>query len=157
MLDDDAIARYARQIVVPGIGASGQEKLLAATVFVSGDARGVAQARLYLEAAGLRVRDDDPASADVAIVAGTGSVPAPLLSSLASGSAPVCWYALEDDGFTAGVHPGAEMPPSSPDLAPPRDARTARLHDAAACEAASAACAIVLGLPLRGGTFRFQC
>lgn len=155
MLDDDAIARYARQIVVPGIGASGQQKLLAATVFVSGDTRGVAQARLYLEAAGLRVTADDPASADVAIVAGAGSVPPSLLSSLASGRIPVCWYALAEDGFTAGVHPGAALPVPAP--APPRDAESARLHDAAACEAASAACAIVLGLPLRGGTFRFQC
>jgi hypothetical protein len=147
MLDDDAIARYARQIVVPGIGASGQEKLLATTVLVAGHARGVAQARLYLEAAGVRVIDNDHdlATANVVLVAGVESLAPSLLASLSSSEKPVCWYVLDADGFTSGVHPDAPLPARA---VPPSPAPS-ELHDAAACDAASLACAIAIGLPHR--------
>lgn len=161
MLGDDAIARYARQIVVPGVGASGQEKLLATTVLIVGDARGVAQAAVYLEAAGLRVRDGDPSHADLAhadlaradlvVVAGTGSLAAPLLEWLRSCGKPVCWYAIEADGFTAGVHPEAPLPSNDQPLP-----AAAEWHDVAACDAASLACAIAAGLPHRRGLVRFR-
>jgi molybdopterin/thiamine biosynthesis adenylyltransferase len=55
LLDDAAIERYARQIVVPGIGAAGQEKLLESTVLLVGHPRGCATAALYLRAAGVNV------------------------------------------------------------------------------------------------------
>lgn len=154
MLDDDAIARYARQIVVPGIGAAGQEKLLAATVMVAGHPRGAAQARLYLEAAGLRVVDAPGPSVDVIVLAGTASVAPALRSSLAAGSVRVCWYEAGGDGFTAGVHPAAPLP-CTPSAAAAGDGDDA-VHDAAACDAAGLACAIVLGLAHREGPDRFE-
>lgn len=151
MLDDDAIARYARQIVVPGIGAAGQQKLLAATVMVAGHPRGAAQARLYLQAAGLRVVEAPGPSVDVVVVAGTASVAPALRSSLAAGSVPVCWYEAGGDGFTAGIHPAAPLP-CTPSTGDADDA----IHDAAACDAAGLACAIVLGLAHREGPDRFE-
>ena len=36
-LDDAALTRYARQVIIPGLGAAGQERLLAARVLVIGD------------------------------------------------------------------------------------------------------------------------
>lgn len=152
MLDDDAIARYARQIVVPGIGASGQEKLLATTVLVTGHARGVAQARLYLEAGGVRVIEDNVAAADVILLAGVEALAPSLLASLVSSGKPVCWYVLDADGFTSGVHPDAPLPSQE---APPSPPSTA-LHDAAACDAASVACAIAIGLPHRRHATRWN-
>ena len=163
MLGDDAIARYARQIVVPGIGAVGQERLLATTVIVAGHPRGVAQATLYLEAAGVRVvghERHELEDAQVAIVAGVDSIADPLLALLASCGKPVCWYRIDGDGFTSGVHPESPLPssPSSPSCpaCPASPASPAEWHDAAACDTAAIACAIILGLPHRRGPFHFQ-
>lgn len=153
MLSDDAITRYARQIIVAGIGAAGQEKLLATTVLVVGHPRGAAQAKLYLEAAGVHVVADSPKSADIAIVAGTGSVSSALLSSLAELSVPVCWYCISDDGFVAGVHPVAPLPASPPAH---NAGHILELHDVAACDAAGTACAIALGLAHREDPLRFN-
>lgn len=155
MLDDDAIARYARQIIVPGIGAAGQERLMAATVLVLGSTRGMEQARLYLEAAGATTVDDAARDADLAIVAGVADAPPDLLRALAAATRPVCWYALHDEGFTAGVHPAAPLPlhlqaDSSP------DATSDPRHDAAACDAAAVACAILIGLGHRQGPVHFD-
>lgn len=154
MLADHAIERYARQIVVPGIGATGQERLLAATVLVVGDERGCRQAALYLEAAGVGVRRDtaDRASADLVVVADTGSLDPAARESLLRLGLPLCWYVTGDDGFRSGVHPASPLPPT----APGRDQAGSALQDAAACDAAAVACAVLLGLPCRQDTVRFD-
>ena len=152
MLDDDAIARYARQIVVPGIGAAGQEKLLRTTVLVVGHPRAVAQATLYLDAAGVRVTGAGAGEADVAVLAGVASVSPALLAALASSSLPLCWYCVDAHGFTAGVHPSAPLPAAPQECAHEPDA----VHDVAACDAAACACAIALGLAHRDGPVRFD-
>ena len=148
MLDDQSIARYARQIVVPGIGAAGQEKLLAATARVVGSARGCEQAARYLRAAGMRVTDG-AAGFDIAIVADVASLDDATLRILARSGRAVCWYELDAQGFRCGVHPNAPLPAvGAHDGAPDREEREERAeHDAAACDAAALACAIVLGLP----------
>jgi hypothetical protein len=150
MLDDEAIERYARQVVVPGIGASGQERLMATTVLVIGHPRGAAQAALYLQAAGARVRSEILGDSDLVIVAGAEFVDAALLASLASSGRPICWYVLDDDACTVGVHPHAPLPL----LASTSGAR-AEWHDVCACDAASLACAIAIGLPHRREATRF--
>lgn len=158
MLDDDAIARYARQIIIPGVGAAGQQKLLQSTVLVVGDARGCGQASLYLRAAGVTVVEwpaGAVASVDVVIVAEAAGLDEAARSAVLSWGKPVCWYLLEDDGFTSGVHPDAPLPEASRDASGRPEADSSAMHDAAACDAASVACATVLGLPQRSGPFRF--
>ena len=159
MLDDDAIARYARQIVIPGVGAAGQQKLLASTVLVAGDPRGRDQAALYLRAAGVRVvLWPGPAGSaiDLAIVADTHALDESARRELLELGKPVCWYTTDATGFTSGVHPGLPLP-ADDEGAPAPSSCPPELHDAAACDAASVACAILVGLPWRSVPFRFDC
>ena len=53
MLSDPQIERYSRQIILPQVGGKGQERLLQASVLVSGDSSLQAEALLYLAAAGV--------------------------------------------------------------------------------------------------------
>jgi len=163
VLDDDAIARYARQIVIPGIGAAGQEKLLSSTALLLGSERGCDQAQLYLRAAGVRVlraaapgRAGDGDVADVVLVADATTLDERTRRSLLERETPICWYVVEDEAFTAGVHPAAPLPASrAVSTASPSSAREA-IHDAAACDAASVACAILIGLHSPSGPFRVE-
>ncbi len=131
-LDDESIERYARQIIIPGIGAEGQGKLLAATVVLLGHPRGVEQASLYLRAAGVSVssRSDGPGieslrgrgrkatqtSTSIAcyIVAGVEHSDLNQIEHARKTSVPIVWYTFEPDGggcgFVCGVHPQAPLP-----------------------------------------------
>lgn len=157
VLDDNAIARYARQIVVPGIGAAGQQKLLSSTVLIVGNGRGCDQAQLYLRAAGVRVlRAVTPGGlgdADVVVVADATTLDEPMRRALLERDTPICWYAVEENAFTAGVHPTVPLPLSRNSAAASADAA---VHDAAACDAAAVACAILIGLPQQSGPFRIE-
>ena len=156
MLDDDTIERYARQIVVPGIGAAGQETLLHSTVLVVGHLRGCRTAGLYLRAAGVHV-ESGISVVDAVVVCDASVLDEAGREEICSLHVPVFWYATDRDGFTSGVHPGACLPAAAaaPALEAPDDRDS--VHDAAACEAASAACATLLGLPCPAGPFRFDC
>ena len=62
MLNSEELQRYQRQIMIPGFGQEGQEKLKRATVFLAGAGGLGSPAALYLVAAGvgrLRVVDSD--------------------------------------------------------------------------------------------------
>src|SRR5689334_15594173 len=111
MLTDEQVERYARQIIVPGIGAAGQQKLLDSTVLVVGEEHGCRQARRYLEAAGVRTIDAGAAlcgdAFDVVIACGANSLGQDVDKILGARSIPIAWYALEPDGFVAGIAPGA--------------------------------------------------
>jgi hypothetical protein len=159
MLDDDAIARYARQIVVPGIGAAGQEKLLSSVVLLLGNERGCNQAQLYLRAAGLRVVRPtialiDNVKADVVVLADATSLDERTHGVLVECGKPICWYVVEENAFTSGVHPAAPLPSPPGARIVPSEHRSSGVHDAAACDAASVACAIVIGLTQRNGPVR---
>lgn len=160
MLDDDAIARYARQIVVPGVGAAGQEKLLSSTVLLVGNDRGCNQAELYLRAAGVRVvrsavphGDED---AQVVVVADAVTLDERTHRALLERDWSICWYVVEENAFTGGVHPAAPLPPPRTVRVEPSSQPCAPVHDAAACDAASVACAILIGLEEHCGPFRME-
>ena len=62
MLSDQELTRYDRQIMIPGIGKEGQEKLKSAKVFVAGAGGLGSPVSIYLAAAGvgsLRIVDHD--------------------------------------------------------------------------------------------------
>ena len=61
MLDDAAIERYSRQILLSEVGGRGQEQLCAACVIVSGRDAAAAFAASLLAAAGVRVVCEDGA------------------------------------------------------------------------------------------------
>jgi adenylyltransferase/sulfurtransferase len=65
VLSDDQIDRYSRQIVLPEVGAAGQERLLAASATVLGSGAIAGVAARYLAGAGIgRVSVNQPALAD---------------------------------------------------------------------------------------------
>ena len=69
-LRDEEIERYARQIIVPGIGAAGQARLCASRVTAVGNPEGVESALTYLASAGLHVlRAPGCAPVDCVVVA----------------------------------------------------------------------------------------
>jgi hypothetical protein len=149
LLDDAAIERYARQIVVPGIGAAGQEKLLESTVLLVGHPRGCATAALYLRAAGVKVAIDTPRPSAI-VIAGASTLSDDTLAWLASKQSPFCWYDVLENGFTSGVHPASPLPRSSG----AQHESEAAVHDAGACAAAALACAVILGIELSEGETR---
>ena len=59
MLDDAAIERYSRQILLPEVGGRGQERLCAASAIVTGSGAAAAWAASLLRAAGMRVVCED--------------------------------------------------------------------------------------------------
>jgi len=156
VLDDDAIARYARQIVVPDIGAAGQEKLLASTVLLAGNARGCSQAALYLHTAGVRIVRSTESDCDIVLVADATALDEPTSRALLQLRKPICWYAADEHGFRSGVHPAARLPSLPPVGGKSNAHASAAVHDAAACDVASVACAILLGLDWRSGPFHFE-
>ncbi len=160
MLGDDQVERYARQIVVPGIGAAGQEKLLASTVLVVGHPRGCRTAALYLRAAGVNVSSPLAAGSarepDAVVLCDAAAIGEDERANLLARGAPVCWYAADDAGFVSGVHVEAEpllalFPVTAGPCGP------SATHDVAGCEAASLACAVLLRLPHAAGPVRFDC
>lgn len=157
MLDDEQVERYARQIVIAGIGAAGQQKLLASTVLVAGDPRGCNQAALYLRAAGVTVVGSLPPDArgdvSLVLVADAAAIDETLRSALLRLGRPICWYEIEEHGFRSGLHPSAALP-SSPRSRRPDEC--ASIHDAAACDAAAVACAVLCGLVVEPGAVRFE-
>jgi len=65
-LTEAEVARYARQLILPGLGEEGQERLRSARVRVVGGSPATAPALLYLAAAGVGtifVEDPDPVAA----------------------------------------------------------------------------------------------
>ncbi|HYB98004.1 MAG TPA: hypothetical protein VEC57_02610 [Candidatus Limnocylindrales bacterium] len=177
-LSNEDIERYARQIVIPGIGASGQEALLAATVAVVGDEAGVEQVELYLRAAGPRVVRDMESATGAVVVAGVSSIDDRTRERILRSGVPALWYELTGRGFVCGVHPDARLEEAATSrraaddgtratqhVATRDDATTSTqhrapadddavrslLHRVAACDAAAAACAVILRLPFRSG------
>src|SRR5215472_13506355 len=76
VLSNQQIERYARQIIVPGVGGIAQERLLAARLMLVGKAADVASVLAYVAGAGigeirLQLRASDAAEQDSLIMRAT--------------------------------------------------------------------------------------
>ena len=104
LLDERRTERYARQIIIPDLGARGQARLCAATAAIVGESPGASAARAYLEAAGLTVVSppySDPV--DCVVITDVGSVRAPDSLPPTAPGAAVGWYALSGETVRGGT------------------------------------------------------
>ncbi|GEM_PF-1003835 len=146
-LSDSDLVRYSRQVIVPGVGAVGQAKLLAATVAVLGNSVGVAHATSYLAASGLRtISSAGGERAECYVFAGIDEVPASTRRLVLARQVPLAWYSLRGTIISSGAdcssaqahcRSSRRLLPASP---PPPE-----LHAVAACDAAAVAIALLLG------------
>jgi hypothetical protein len=142
-LTDAQIEHYARQIIVPGIGAAGQARLCAARVGLAGEPEGTEIAKSYLHALGCAIVPFG-APAQCTILAGVRGLGAALVGQSPRRGDPLVWYSLDDGAVTAGiVMPGA----APPDFEAMSSAAAGRagLHGVAACDAVANAAALILG------------
>jgi hypothetical protein len=157
-LADAEIELFARQIIVPGIGAAGQARLCAGRVALAGEIAGVNAAERWLRALGCSVvrigadgdlateagRGDEHAGFDCSILAGVRIAGAAEGLRAVAPRTPLVWYALDGAHLAAGVvAPDTPLPDFhsvgafTPAPAP--------LHQVAACDAAATAAALILG------------
>lgn len=149
LLDDETVERYARQIVVPGVGALGQKRLCAATVAVVGNEHGASAASAYLEAAGLKVcraAFSDPV--DCVVVADESGCGGSTTLPPTRPEAPVAWYSLSGSTLRGGLRTAKDAPAGS-DAASARgsgdDALDVALHRTGGADAAGMVIGALLG------------
>jgi hypothetical protein len=140
LLSDSDIERFARQIVVPDVGARGQERICASTVCILGDPVGAGCAEVLARATGFRtVRRLDDEVACI-LVAGIDNLAS---EHLAAVDRPTFWYEVTSGGLRFGSRaPGdstAAAQSGEPGSADPL------LHSLGAAELVSTAVAFVLG------------
>jgi hypothetical protein len=106
MLDDAAIERWARQVVLPEVGGRGQERLLASRACVSGDGPAARLAADLLERAGVRTgAAPGDVAVDLRLAAGAPSTPAGAL----------VWGRVQGGGRAILVAcPAGSTPPAGP-------------------------------------------
>ena len=111
-LTDTEVDWFARQIIIPGIGAIGQEKLLNASIAVCGNPIAVEEAISCARAAGPKVIGDIAVKKLSCIVAaGLDELGTDTASQLASRTVPLVWYTLSRSVLRGGVlQPGDELP-----------------------------------------------
>ncbi|HTN54262.1 MAG TPA: ThiF family adenylyltransferase [Anaeromyxobacter sp.] len=107
-LSEDRIARYSRQLLVPGFDEGAQERLLGARVRVVGADAVAAPALVALVQAGVgRIWIDDPEDVSPADLAGwlypPAAVATPRTRAAAAALAPLSSYVLVDAYPTGGV------------------------------------------------------
>ncbi len=107
-LSEDRVARFARQLIVPGIGEAGQERLLAARVRVVGAGEVAGPALLLLVQAGVgKIWIDDPETVSPADLAAwlypPGSVGALRAEAAREALAPLSRHTVVEVYPTGGV------------------------------------------------------
>ncbi|MEE8312308.1 MAG: hypothetical protein V3R77_08625 [Candidatus Binatia bacterium] len=101
-LSDADVELFSRQIIIPGLGATGQARLMASSVFVLGDDPASTFARRYARAAGLQIAKD-PASASCSVVGIETRLTTEQRNRLERARSPILWYRVDRDGLHAGV------------------------------------------------------
>jgi len=147
-LSDDRIEYFARQIIVPGIGANGQQRLCAAEVLVAGGAEGCRIAARYLRAAGVQVHDCMPPAPrlDCVVVAGTGDIAPERLQTLIQSAPVVAWYSLDGRTLRGGLADAANPVPERALAGRQRHRHGAKLlHRVGGADVATTAVSALLG------------
>lgn len=149
LLSDDDVERYSRQIIVPGVGAAGQARLLTASAAVAGNPAGVTQTSRYLAASGIHVVTyNGHQRADCYVLAGIDEVEETTRETLlVTRPVRLAWYSIDGNAITSGCGYASavehfDAPPTQPDRT--RGAAQPGLHAVAACDAAGAAIALLL-------------
>jgi hypothetical protein len=149
-LTDTEVDWFARQIVIPGIGAIGQEKLVNASIAVCGNLIAVEEATSCAQAAGPEVVHVTAAETLSCIVAaGLDELDPETISQLAARTVPLVWYTLSRSVLRGGVlYPGDELPKqdSSESINEAHRPLNAE-HRLAACDAIGTAICLILGWP----------
>lgn len=132
-LSDDRVKRWARQLLVPGFGEEGQERLLASRVRVVGLEGVVTPALVYLVQAGVgRLWLDDPETVSPADLAGwlypPSAVGTPRATAARAALAPLSAF-IQVDAYPTGGVPTAALV-AAPSLAQ-------ALHASEACRRAA--------------------
>ena len=140
LLSENDIERFARQIVVPDLGASGQEHVCASTLRILGDPIGVRHAETFARAVGFRADANSRDVASCVLVAGIrGFWPD---AAVASTSA-IFWYEIAHAGLRfGGATTGASLPRRP---RRPTGACDPLLHSLGAAELVATAVGFVLG------------
>ena len=143
-LSDSQLERYARQVIIPGLGADGQERLLASRVLVLGKDDQRAAASDYLCRAGVTTTEAFEENVDCTVICDVGAVSDEELAALGLLGSPLIWYTLAGRKLTTGrlrnfegMRPSALDPPKTDDYDP-------ALGSLAACDAAASAIALLL-------------
>lgn len=148
-LSDAQIDRFARQIILPGVGAAGQARLLEARVAVCGTAKGARHAVRYLRAGGLQVcaTDAEP-TPEFAIIAGTLGAECDGARVLHARGTTIVWYETDGRRIRSGVaSPDREFPIARNRSAESAAADDEPLHAVAACDAVNTLIAVILAWP----------
>lgn len=144
MLSEKDVEQYARQIVVPGVGVLGQERICACRVRVVGEPAGVSSVEAYALATGFKIATNADVPPACILVAGTHGLLPAVVQQIVNARCAILWYALTPEGVRAGrIAPGAD----AGDLrrhtsSPPGDPLVHRL---AAADLVASAIGLVLG------------
>jgi hypothetical protein len=101
-LDDSQLERYARQVIIPGVGTRGQERLLASRVLVVGCAPERAIAAEYLAGSGVIVCTSTDEPIDCILACRLDAITDGKLARLGTRDAALVWYILSGRELVAG-------------------------------------------------------
>jgi hypothetical protein len=140
-LSDADIERYARHVIVPGLGAAGQEAITRTHLLVVAAPQAERYVLAYARAAGFRITPTEEPAPACAIAAGTDALGDDARAVLRTLRCPIVWYALRGTRVIGGVlAPGDALP--APSIDEPCEIA---LHAPAAADAVASAVAVVLG------------
>lgn len=156
-LSDDDTELYARQIIVPGIGAQGQARLLASVCQVRGVGPGYESAVRYLRAAGISLHAPDGATdiPDCVVFADVDAIAAAERAEAFALRVPVVWYRCTGSTLIGGVaRDASQIPPRREEPAPvPSGPLAEALQRLGGCEAAARAASLLLAWESANETF----
>jgi hypothetical protein len=143
-LGDSQLQRYARQVIIPGLGAEGQQRLLDARALVIGPARERDIAADYLARAGVGLADADDEHVDCIVACAVTTLTDTERAALEPHRCPIVWYSLNGRILLAGTL--LRFDASAIDRIGYTDETThPALASLAACDAAASAISILLG------------
>ena len=147
-LDDRQLERYARQIIIPGVGADGQARLLAGRVLVVGYGPERAVAAEYLTGSGVNICTSVGEPIDCIVACRLDAVTDDELTQLGTQDAALVWYILGGRELAAGsvVRFDGRRPTHALSTATKtRNPEESALGSLAACDAAASTIALLLG------------